>query len=136
MNRGLMSGVLAWALWGATGCSQPDPRHASATAAAAPPPAPAGTYDPLKTFAPLTLPDPVNAYRSADGTPGPDYWQNRADYVIRASIDPATQLLAANEVIAYTNNSPSALDYLWIQLDQNIYRSDARARYATGRLST
>ena len=145
MNRGLLSGVLAWALWGATGCSQPDPRHASATAAAvaapapvavpAPPPAPAGTYDPLKTFAPLTLPDPVNAYRSADGTPGPDYWQNRADYVIRASIDPATQLLAANEVIAYTNNSPSALDYLWIQLDQNIYRSDARARYANGRLS-
>ena len=145
MNRGLLSGVLAWALWGATGCSQPDPRHASATAAAvaapapvavpAPPPAPAGTYDPLKTFAPLTLPDPVNAYRSADGTPGPDYWQNSADYVIRASIDPATQLLAANEVIAYTNNSPSALDYLWIQLDQNIYRSDARARYANGRLS-
>src|ERR1017187_6546501 len=145
MNRGLLSGVLAWALWGATGCSQPDPRHASATAAAvaapapvavpAPPPAPAGTYDPLKTFAPLTLPDPVNAYRSADGTPGPDYWQNSADYVIRASIDPATQLLAANEVIAYTNNSPSALDYLWIQLDQNIYRSAARARYANGRLS-
>src|ERR1039457_7318043 len=108
MNRGLLSGVLAWALWGATGCSQPDPRHASATAAAvaapapvavpAPPPAPAGTYDPLKTFAPLTLPDPVNAYRSADGTPGPDYWQNRADYVIDRK---STRLNSSHLVISY-----------------------------------
>src|SRR6185312_1159356 len=39
-------------------------------------------YDPRETFAPLTLPTPVNAYRSGDGTPGPDYWQNRADYKI------------------------------------------------------
>ena len=44
-------------------------------------------YDPLQTFAPLTLPEPVNRYRSADGAPGPDYWQNRADYEIHARLD-------------------------------------------------
>jgi hypothetical protein len=93
-------------------------------------------YDPLTTFAPLTLPGPVNAYRAADGTPGPDYWQNRADYLIHASIDPATHTLSASEVITYTNNSPSALDCLWVQLDQNIYRSDSRARYASEHLLT
>jgi len=98
--------------------------------------APQSRYDPLKTFAPLTLPDPVTVYRSGDGTPGPGYWQNRADYVIRASLDPASHTLSGSEVIGYTNNSPSALDCLWIQLDQNIYRRDARAHYSSARQST
>ena len=49
---------------------------ASRAAPPAPEPARVGRYDPRETFAPLTLPDPVNRYRSADGTPGPDYWQN------------------------------------------------------------
>ena len=48
-------------------------------------------YDPVKTFAPLTLPDPVNSYRSGNGSPGPDYWQNSADYEIRANLDTAGQ---------------------------------------------
>jgi hypothetical protein len=145
MNRSLPAAALVWALCAASGCSRPESRHLTAapTVVSAAPAAPAapvataskGSYDPLETFAPLTLPDPVNAYRAANGTPGPDYWQNRADYVLHARIDPATQLLAADEIIAYTNNSPGALDDLWIQLDQNIYRSDARARYANGRLS-
>ncbi|HTW73441.1 MAG TPA: M1 family metallopeptidase [Steroidobacteraceae bacterium] len=96
--------------------------------------APSGGYDPQVTFAPLTLPDPVNAYRAGNGTPGPDYWQNRADYVIHASLDPDHQLLSGSEVITYTNNSPQALDCLWVRLEQNTYRADARARYAHGRL--
>jgi hypothetical protein len=138
MNRNLLAGALTLVMWGALGCSQPAPRHDNAAATAvstAPIQRVPGIYDPRKTFAPLTLPDPVNAYRAADGSPGPDYWQNRADYVIHASIDPANHALTANEVITYSNNSPSALDCLWIQLDQNIYRSDARGRYASGRLS-
>ncbi len=98
--------------------------------------APQGSFDPLKTFAPLTLPDPVTVYRSGDGTPGPAYWQNRADYVIHARIDTASHTLAGSEVIIYTNNSPSALDALWLQLDQNIYRRDSRAHNASGRQST
>jgi hypothetical protein len=102
----------------------------AATATAPAPPAPA--YDPLKAFAPLVLPDPVNRYRSANGAPGPDYWQNRADYAIHASLDPAAKVLSADETITYANNSPDALASLWIQLDQNIYRKDARSLAASG----
>ena len=91
-----------------------------------------GVYDPRATFAPLSLPSPVNAYRSGDGTPGPDYWQNRADYKIAAAIDPAKAMLSGDETITYTNNSPSALDALWVQLDENSYTKDARSRFATG----
>ena len=49
----------------------------------------AAAYDPRLTFAPLTLPDPVNAYRSSDGSPGPAYWQNEADYEMHADLDTA-----------------------------------------------
>jgi hypothetical protein len=89
-------------------------------------------YDPLRTFARLALPQAVNRVRSADGSPGPDYWQNRADYQIHARLDTAAHRLDANEVISYTNNSPVALDSLWVQLDQNMYRKDARATFAGG----
>jgi hypothetical protein len=90
------------------------------------------SYDPLKTFAPLTLPDPVNRYRSSNGAPGPDYWQNSADYEIHANLEPAGKQLSANEVITYTNNSPDALASLWLQLEQNTYRKDARSGPADG----
>jgi Peptidase family M1 domain len=90
-------------------------------------PALAGRYNPLETFAPLTLPQPVNRYRSGSGAPGPDYWQNRADYEIHAQLDTANKQLIAREIITYTNRSPDTLTSLWIQLDQNIYRRDARS---------
>ncbi len=45
---------------------------AAPRATASPSPVLASTYDPLKTFAPLTLPDPVNRLRSGSGAPGPD----------------------------------------------------------------
>jgi hypothetical protein len=90
------------------------------------------TYDPLKTFAPVILPDPVNAYRSSNGAPGPAYWQNGADYEIHAKLDTVGRMLSADEVITYTNNSPDALSSLWIQLDQNIYRKDSRSVSAGG----
>lgn len=92
----------------------------------------ASPYDPLVTFAPLTLPEPVNRYRSGNGAPGPDYWQNGADYDIRATLDPAAKVLSADELITYTNNSPDALESLWVQLDQNIYRQDSRSVAASG----
>ncbi len=92
----------------------------------------ANPYNPLVTFAPLTLPDPPNAYRSADGAPGPAYWQNQADYQIKATLDAANKLLSGEEVITYTNNSPDVLDVLWLQLDQNIYRKDARSAAVGG----
>jgi len=91
-------------------------------------------YDPLQTFAPLTLPGPVNSYRSGNGAPGPDYWQNRVDYEIHAAIDTDSKTLSASEVITYANNSSDRLDSLWVQLDQNIYRKDARAAHTGGGL--
>ncbi len=89
-------------------------------------------FDPQRTFARLTLPQPVNRYRSADGAPGPDYWQNRADYEIHARLDTKAHQLQGSEVITYTNNSPAPLDSLWLQLDQNMYREDARATFGGG----
>jgi hypothetical protein len=100
---------------------------AGLTASAAQPPPGTSSYDPLETFAPLTLPQPVNQLRDGSGAPGPDYWQNGADYEIHANLDPTTKVLSAEETITYTNRSPDALPSVWIQLDQNIYRNDARA---------
>ena len=87
-----------------------------------------GVFDPLALFAPLQLPDAPNAFRSGSGQPGPLFWQNRADYDLRATIDPDTHRLTGEETITYTNHSPDTLDVLWLQLDQNIYRADAKAR--------
>jgi hypothetical protein len=101
-----------------------------------PAPAAQGQYDPRAAFAPLALPDPANRYRSANGAPGPDYWQNRADYVIAARLEPKTKTLSGVVTITYTNNSPDVLDILWLQLDQNIYRRDARGGVANGRART
>lgn len=93
----------------------------------------ASRFDPLETFAPLTLPDPVNRYRSANGAPGPDYWQNRADYTLRAHLLPDARALEATEVITYTNHSPDRLDALWLQLGQNVYRRGSRSQLAIPR---
>lgn len=65
------------------------------------------------------LPTP-NEYRSGSGSPGPKYWQQKADYVIQAELHDDTQSLDGSEIITYTNNSPDALRYVWLQLDQNI----------------
>ena len=92
----------------------------------------AATYDPRLTFAPLTLPDPVNAYRSSNGAPGPAYWQNEADYEMHAALDTSAKVLGNDEVITYTNNSPDSLTSLWIHMEQNIYRKDARGRIVNG----
>lgn len=70
-------------------------------------------------FRPLALPAP-NAYRAADGRPGPDYWQQRVDYVIAATFDAERNVLEGRETIRYTNDSPLPLPDLWLFLDQNI----------------
>jgi len=65
------------------------------------------------------LPTP-NEYRTASGAPGPRYWQQRADYDIRVSLDDQRQAITGSETVTYTNLSPDVLTYLWVQLDQNI----------------
>ena len=96
----------------------------------------ATNFDPLQTFAPFDYPQPATAYRSASGKPGPLFWQNRADYQIKASLDPTSRKLSGEEVLSYTNHSPDELDVLWLQLDQNRYRKDARGAFADDRFPT
>src|SRR4051812_1310108 len=88
-------------------------------------------YDQHKAFAPLFYPSYGDEVRAADGTPGPAYWQNRADYRIDASLDDTAQSIAGNVLITYTNNSPQSLPFVWLQLDQNIYRTDSRSNAVT-----
>ncbi|MFL5631313.1 MAG: M1 family metallopeptidase [Gemmatimonadaceae bacterium] len=67
-----------------------------------------------------------NRYRSPAGAPGPDYWQQRADYTIVATLDTSTTEVAGSVQIRYTNNSPDTLRYVWLQVDQNLYRSGSK----------
>ena len=64
--------------------------------------------------------EPPSPYRTASGAPGAEYWQQRANYEIKAEIDEATDMVKAEETITYFNNSPDALNLLWIQLEQNV----------------
>jgi hypothetical protein len=66
------------------------------------------------------LPTP-NSFRTAAGAPGHEYYQQKADYKMTVTINDETQVLSGDETITYTNNSPDKLEYLWLQLDQNIY---------------
>ena len=70
------------------------------------------------------LPTP-NIYRTASGEPGHRYWQQEADYNIKATLDEDTRRITASQTITYTNNSPDTLRYLWLQLDQNRFRPDS-----------
>jgi peptidase M1-like protein len=72
-------------------------------------------------FSPLPFP-PGNQIRRADGAPGREYWQQRADYQLRATLDTAAKRITASETIRYTNNSPDTLRFVWMQLDQNLFR--------------
>jgi hypothetical protein len=92
----------------------------------------AQTYHPGETFAPFEMGQPVNVYRGSNGKPGPNYWQNRADYTIRAALDPTRHAITASVTITYTNNSPTPLDMLWLQLDQNAYVAGSRGAMARG----
>jgi hypothetical protein len=89
-------------------------------------------YQPRETFAPFDMAQPINRYRSANGLPGPDYWQNRADYQLRVTLDPVAKTIAGRATITYTNNSPDTLDVLWLQIDQNLYKPGSRGGMARG----
>jgi hypothetical protein len=74
---------------------------------------------PPSAFRPLPLPAP-NQYRTGSGRPGPSYWQQRVDYRISATLDTVNKRIRGREAIHYTNNSPNALPYLWLFIEQNI----------------
>src|SRR5256884_9898593 len=79
-------------------------------------------------FRRLVLPAP-SLLRAGSGAPGPRYWQQRADYTIRASPDTPTPTLAGAGTVRYTNNSPDTLPYPLLQLHQNIYKASSRRAF-------
>lgn len=88
-------------------------------------------FDQYKVFSPLFYHDRGNEYRTAGGAPGIKYWQNRADYVINVALDTTKHRVSGTTLITYTNNSPDALPFLWLQLDQNLFRADSRGTATT-----
>ena len=81
-------------------------------------------------FRPLDWPDPTDV-RNAAGSPGPRYWQQQVDYQIEARLDTLEHAVYGSERIAYLNNSPDRLRYLWVQLDQNTRSIEHSRAYKT-----
>ena len=80
------------------------------------------------------LPD-ANSYRTASGAPGYKYWQQKADYVIKVKLDDEKHTLSGEETITYHNQSPDVLNYLWVQLDQNMRaKNSLRNQSQTGEI--
>jgi len=81
--------------------------------------------DPMRRLDRMEWPSP-SGVRTADGAPGPEYWQQRVDYIIAATLDTLSRTLRGTVSIHYTNNSPDTLKFIWIQLDQNLYRQGSK----------
>ncbi|MDB4915663.1 MAG: peptidase [Gemmatimonadetes bacterium] len=79
-------------------------------------------------FAPLELPS-ANLFRSGSGAPGPKYWQNRADYDIKTSLDTTKKTLTGSLRFRYTNNSPDTLRFIWMQMEQNAFQDKSLNSY-------
>ena len=106
-----------WPAWSTTPLSAQD-----STAVRKPVPPPLTESSPFRR---LELPTP-NTIRTGSGAPGRNYWQQRADYVIHATLDTVANRLSGEERITYSNRSPDTLFYVWIQLDQNVFSRTSR----------
>lgn len=88
-------------------------------------------YNHQDLFGPINWPVPGSDIRSANGSPGAHYWQNKADYVIHSTLSEKDTSISGKVEINYTNNSPDKLAYLWLQLDQNLFKPDSRGAATT-----
>ncbi|EGV43222.1 M1 family peptidase [Bizionia argentinensis JUB59] len=77
-----------------------------------------------------------NVYRSASGKPGPEYWQNSADYNLEVSLDDENHTVTGNVTIQYTNNSPETLEFIWLYLEQNRFTENSRGTLTTSVLGS
>jgi len=93
---------------------------------------PASNYDQHKAFDPTFMSEPGTAFRGGSGAPGPLYWQNRADYNLAATLDTTQHQISGTSEIHYTNNSPDALHYLWLQVELNLFKKGSRGSYTGG----
>ena len=85
-------------------------------------------YDPHALFSPLFYPNGTSITRAATGEPNVGYWQNKADYQISVSLNDETNQVSGTVTITYKNNSPHALPFLWLQLDQNLFNKESRGQ--------
>jgi len=85
------------------------------------------SYNPHDLFTQPFAPPAGNPFRSANGIPGPAYWQNTASYLIHATLSEKDTSVAGDVTIFYSNHSPDPLEYLWLQLDQNIFKKTSRS---------
>ena len=85
-----------------------------------------GNYDYHDAFGPFFYTQNGNTYRTGSGQPGPQYWQNRADYQLSATLDNDQNKVTGSEVLTYTNNSPEEMGFIWMNLDQNLFKDDSR----------
>lgn len=83
-------------------------------------------YDYHDAFAPFFYNKNGTDTRSASGQPGAEYWQNRADYQLSAKLDEKNNEITGSGIITYTNNSPDKMAFVWMNLDQNLFKSDSR----------
>ncbi len=72
-----------------------------------------------------------NVYRTASGKPGPEYWQNSADYILDATLDEKSETVSGNVTIHYTNNSPETLNFIWLYVEQNRFTENSRGTLTT-----
>jgi len=87
---------------------------------------PVNNYSYHDAFGPHFYTKNGTSTRSASGQPGVEYWQNRADYQIMAKLNATTNEIIGSDEITYTNNSPDKLGFLWLNLDQNLFKEDSR----------
>ena len=85
-------------------------------------------YDSHALFSPLFYATGETITRAATGEPNAGYWQNRADYQISAALNEDTHEIKGSVTITYKNNSPHALPFLWLQLDQNLFNKLSRGQ--------
>lgn len=83
-------------------------------------------YDYYAAFGPFFYTKDGTSTRSASGQPGFAYWQNRADYQLSAKLNDVNNEISGTSIITYTNNSPDEMSFLWMYLDQNLFKDDSR----------
>ncbi|MFI0491068.1 M1 family metallopeptidase [Flavobacterium sp.] len=83
-------------------------------------------YDYYDAFAPFFYSKNGTNTRSASGQPGPEYWQNRADYQLSAKLNVSNNEITGTDILTYTNNSPDKMSFVWMLLDQNLFKTDSR----------
>lgn len=87
---------------------------------------PVSNYNYHDAFGPIFYTKDATPTRAASGAPGHAYWQNRADYKLIAKLNEKTNEITGSGIVTYTNNSPDKLSFVWMHLDQNLFKAGSR----------